>query len=74
MKSAHETYEAAESAALVIKKRYPRLHVTVYDAKSHQHTVIEQPKPAANANNKLAALGARNARKHDPASATRTKH
>jgi hypothetical protein len=46
LKSGHETYGAAEKAALAIKKQHPQLHVTVYDTKEHRHTVIEQPKPA----------------------------
>ena len=74
LKSAHETYEAAEKAALAIKKRHPRLQVTVYEAKAHQHTVIEQPKPAAAGNDKLASVGARNARNRGSASAAGAKH
>lgn len=61
LKSGHETYEAAEKAAVAVKKRYPRLHVTVYEAKVHRHTVIEPPKPAASLNNKISARGIRNA-------------
>ncbi len=44
LKSGYGTYEAAEKAALVIKKQYPQLQVTVYDAKAQRHTTIEQPK------------------------------
>jgi hypothetical protein len=51
LKSGHETYEAAEKAALTIKRRYPKLHVTVFDAKEQRHTLIEQPM-LANASNK----------------------
>ena len=51
LKSGHETYEAAEKAALTIKRRYPKLHVTVFDAKEQRHTLIEQPR-LANASNK----------------------
>lgn len=57
LKSGHETYEAAEKAALAIKKRYPKLHVTVYDAREQRHTLIEQPRPANNSNkNRLAEV------------------
>ncbi len=62
LKSGHETYEAAEKAALGIKKRYPKLHVTVFDAKERRHTLIEQPGPAGAANeNRLAGQANRNA-------------
>ena len=55
LKSGHETYEAAEKAALTIKKRYPKLHVTVFDAKEQRHTLIEQPRLAnASSKNRLA--------------------
>lgn len=43
LKSGHETYEAAEEAALKIKSRFPQLHVTVYDIKEGRHSLIEQP-------------------------------
>jgi len=46
-KSGHKTYEAAEKAALAIKKQHPHLHVTVYDAKEQRHVAIKQPKPGA---------------------------
>lgn len=42
LKSGHETYDAAEKAARGIKKRYPKLQVTVFDAKEQRHTLIEQ--------------------------------
>lgn len=62
LKSGHETYEAAEKAALAIKKRYPQLQVTVFDAKEQRHTLIEQPKLAVAANkNRLAEKATRNA-------------
>ena len=55
LKSGHETYEAAEKAALAIKRRYPKLHVTVFDAKEQRHTLIEQPRLASASNkNRLA--------------------
>ena len=50
LKSGHETYEAAEKAALTIKRRYPKLHVTVFDAKEQRHTLIEQPRLASASN------------------------
>jgi len=51
LKSGHETYEAAEKAALGIKRRYPKLLVTVFDTKEQRHTPIEQPKLARNSSN-----------------------
>jgi hypothetical protein len=61
LKSGHETYQAAEKAALAIKKQHPKLHVTVYDAKHQRHTAIEQPKPAGASNkNRLSAQATRN--------------
>ncbi len=47
LKSGYGTYEAAAKAALAIKKQHPQLQVTVYDAKEHQYTTIEQPKAGA---------------------------
>jgi hypothetical protein len=43
LKSRFGTYEAAEKAAMEIKKRYPNPQVTVFDAKKRSHTAIEQP-------------------------------
>jgi hypothetical protein len=43
LKSGFGTYEAAEKAAQEIKKRYANPQVTVFDAKEHRHTTIEQP-------------------------------
>ena len=59
LKSGHETFEAAEKAALAIKKRYPQLQVTVFDAKEQRHTLIEQPR-LANASNKNRLAGQAN--------------
>ena len=42
LKSGFGTYEAAEKAAQEIKRRYPGPQVTVFDAKEHRHTTIEQ--------------------------------
>jgi hypothetical protein len=50
LKSGHQTYEAAEKAALKIKNRYPQLYVTVFNAKEGRHKLIEQSK-AGNASN-----------------------
>ncbi|QWG22295.1 hypothetical protein KMZ93_20300 [Bradyrhizobium sediminis] len=63
LKSGHETYEAAEKAALGIKKRYPKLHVTVFGAKEQRHTLIDQPGlvGASNNKNRLAEQATRNA-------------
>lgn len=56
LKSGHQTYAAAEKAALAIKKQHPQLHVTVYDTKEERHKIIEQPKPAGTSNkNRLSA-------------------
>jgi hypothetical protein len=43
LKSGFGTYEAAEKAAKEIKKGHPNPQVTVFDAKEHRHTTIEQP-------------------------------
>ncbi len=50
LKSGHETYEAAETAALKIKNRYPQLHVTVFDARERRHKIIEQSKASGTSN------------------------
>lgn len=44
LKSGHATYEAAEKAALAIRRQHPQLHITVYDAKEQRHIPIERPK------------------------------
>jgi hypothetical protein len=75
LKSGHDTYEAAEKAALAIKKRHPQLHVTVYDAKDRRHTIIEQPKVAGASNkNRLAARAAGNALESHHAAIAGAKH
>ena len=53
LKSGYGTYEAAEKAALAIKKEHPQLQVTVYDAKEQQHKIIEQPKAGADPHKKF---------------------
>jgi hypothetical protein len=56
LKSGHQTYAAAEKAALAIKKQHPQLHVTVYDTKEERHKIIDQPMPAGTSNkNRLSA-------------------
>lgn len=52
LKSGYGTYEAAEKAALAIKRWHPQLQVTVYDAKEQRHTTIELPKVAADPHRK----------------------
>ncbi len=74
LKSGHETYEAAEKAARAIKKRYARLLVTVYEAETRRHTIIEQPKPEIVLHRNLAALAARDALERGRASVAGTKH
>jgi len=54
LKSGYGTYEAAAKAAQAIKKQYPQLQVTVYDAKEQRHTTIEQLKAAADPRKKSA--------------------
>jgi transcriptional antiterminator Rof (Rho-off) len=65
LKSGHQTYEAAEKAALRIKNRYPQLHVSVFDAKEGRHKLIELSKLASASNNNRgtarAAVNRRNA-------------
>lgn len=51
LKSGHATFEAAEKAALAIKKQHPKLHVTVYDVAEERHRLIERP-PLPGASNK----------------------
>jgi len=47
LKSGYGTYEAAEKAVREIKEQYPKLQVTVFDAKEQQHTTIKQPNTRA---------------------------
>jgi hypothetical protein len=59
LKSGYETYAGAEKAAREIKRRYPKLHVTVFDTKEQRHVLIEQPKLlGVSNNNQIAALNA----------------
>ena len=43
-KASYTTYEAAEQAALVIKKRHPIVRVAIYDTVECVDKVIELPK------------------------------
>jgi hypothetical protein len=43
-KGSYVTYEAAEAAGLVIKKKFPVVRVAVYDSVSGQNTILEVPK------------------------------
>jgi hypothetical protein len=45
-KESYATYEAAEAAAMAIKKDYPILQVAVYDAVDSVNKIIELPKVA----------------------------
>jgi hypothetical protein len=42
-KASYKTSEAAHSAALEIKTRYPVVKVTIYDSIEGSHTLVEQP-------------------------------
>ncbi len=42
LKSEYDSYDQAEKAAFAIKRHHPRLLVSVYEAKSGRHIVIER--------------------------------
>ncbi len=42
-KGSYPTQEAAQSAALLIKKGYPIVQVSVYDSVEYSHTLVEAP-------------------------------
>ena len=42
-KGSYTTSEAAQEAALVIKKKYPIVKVSVYDSVDNSNTVVEAP-------------------------------
>jgi formylglycine-generating enzyme required for sulfatase activity len=42
-KGSYKTSEAAEAAALAIKKDYPIVQVSVYDSVEYTHTLVEAP-------------------------------
>jgi hypothetical protein len=46
-KGSYTTSEAAQSAALVIKKGYPIVQVAVYDSVEYTHTMVEAPAAAS---------------------------
>jgi hypothetical protein len=46
-KGSYQTAEAAQSAALVIKKGYPIVQVAVYDSVEYTHTLVEAPAKAS---------------------------
>jgi hypothetical protein len=46
-KGSYQTAEAAQSAALVIKKGYPIVQVSVYDSVEYTHTMVEAPAAAS---------------------------
>jgi hypothetical protein len=46
-KSEFETSEAAMKAALELKKKYPQIHVNMYDAKEHTRTLVEPTEKSA---------------------------
>ena len=46
-KGSYQTAEAAQSAALVIKKGYPIVQVSVYDSVEYTHTMVETPAAAS---------------------------
>ena len=46
-KGSYQTSEAAQSAALVIKKGYPIVQVAVYDSVEYSHTTVELPVAAS---------------------------
>ena len=46
-KGSYTTAEAAQSAALVIKKGYPVVQVSVYDSVDNTSTIVEAPAAAS---------------------------
>jgi hypothetical protein len=46
-KGSYTALETAQAAALVIKKGYPVVQVSVYDSVEHIHTMIEVPADAS---------------------------
>jgi hypothetical protein len=45
-KGSYTTSEAAQAAALVIKKGYPIIQVSVYDSVDYTYTIVESPAAA----------------------------
>ena len=46
-KGSYTTVEAAQSAAMVIKKGYPIVQVSVYDSVEYTHTMVDAPAKAS---------------------------
>jgi hypothetical protein len=46
-KGSYAALEAAQAAALTIKKNYPVVQVSVYDSVEHTHALIEAPAAAS---------------------------
>jgi hypothetical protein len=46
-KGSYKTAEAAQSAALAIKIRYPIVKVSIYDSVDNSHTLVELPGAAS---------------------------
>jgi hypothetical protein len=46
-KGSYTTSEAAQAAALVIKKGYPIIQVSVYDSVEYTYTIVEVPAAAS---------------------------
>jgi hypothetical protein len=46
-KGSYTTSEAAQAAALVIKKGYPIVQVSVYDSVDNTNTILEEPAAAS---------------------------
>ena len=46
-KGSYTTSEAAQAAALVIKKKYPIVQVSVYDSVDNSNTLVEAPAAAS---------------------------
>ncbi|MBU6461362.1 MAG: hypothetical protein KGL35_29795 [Bradyrhizobium sp.] len=70
LKSEYDTYDQAEKAAIAIKRRHPRLLVSVYEAKSLRHIAIEESKSVA-FDGKRTLPTESDAAAHYPASSTR---
>ena len=46
-KGSYTTSEAAQAAALVIKKKYPIVKVSVYDSVDNSDTMVDAPAPSS---------------------------
>jgi hypothetical protein len=45
-KSSYDELEAAQTAGEIIKKRFPQIHVALYDRQSGLHSVLRNPAAA----------------------------